>query len=149
MPLSDLLNLPSKTRGHRYSPNLDELMMLRYTANQSFMTVSGQLLGLSATSAYKAIHQVIDRLCSLHDLLITFPDDLRPTKYKYRLKSGFPNIIGAIDCTHTKVQSFGRESGERHRNRKGFFPPECSICLRYQPALSGCRGAVGWICVRQ
>ena len=65
---------------------------------------------------------MIDRLCSLHDLLITFQDDFRLTKHKFCLKSGFPDIIGAIDCAHTKAQNFGQESWERYRNMKGFFP---------------------------
>lgn len=33
----------------------------------------------------------------------------------------FPQVIGAIDGTHVKVQSPGREDAEVFRNRKGFF----------------------------
>ena len=133
--------MPSKTRGHRYLPNFDILMLLRYLAGQSFMSIAGQLLGFSTTSAHR-----IDRLCSLHDLLITFPDDFCPAKHKFCLKSGLLDIIGAIDCTHTKVQSFGRESGERYRNRKGFFPwmfkvsaiPTCSFWTSWCSGLDLC-----------
>lgn len=33
----------------------------------------------------------------------------------------FPKVIGAIDCTHIKLQSPSREYGEQYRNRKGYF----------------------------
>ncbi|KAH1009023.1 hypothetical protein HUJ04_001452 [Dendroctonus ponderosae] len=33
----------------------------------------------------------------------------------------FPLVIGAIDCTHVKIQSPGGEDAERFRNRKGYF----------------------------
>lgn len=38
----------------------------------------------------------------------------------YRIAS-FPRTIGAIDCTHVKIQSPGGENSEHFRNRKGFF----------------------------
>lgn len=33
----------------------------------------------------------------------------------------FPKVIGAIDCTHIKIQSPNSDIGEKFRNRKGFF----------------------------
>jgi len=33
----------------------------------------------------------------------------------------FPKVIGAIDCTHIKIQSPNSNIGEKFRNRKGFF----------------------------
>lgn len=33
----------------------------------------------------------------------------------------FPKVIGAIDCTHIKIQSPNRNIGEKFRNRKGYF----------------------------
>lgn len=38
----------------------------------------------------------------------------------YRMK-GFPRIIGAIDCTHIRIQSLNSDIGEQFRNRKGYF----------------------------
>lgn len=35
--------------------------------------------------------------------------------------SKFPRCIGAIDCTHVRIQSPGDEEAEIYRNRKGFF----------------------------
>ena len=33
----------------------------------------------------------------------------------------FPSVLGAIDCTHIKIQCPGGENAELFRNRKGYF----------------------------
>lgn len=38
----------------------------------------------------------------------------------YQMRS-FPKVIGAIDCTHIRIQSPNSNIGERFRNRKGYF----------------------------
>jgi len=38
----------------------------------------------------------------------------------YKIRQ-FPEVIGAIDCTHIKVQSPNKNIEERFRNRKGYF----------------------------
>ncbi|KAK4882543.1 hypothetical protein RN001_005862 [Aquatica leii] len=35
--------------------------------------------------------------------------------------TAFPKVIGAIDCTHVKIQSPGGDEGEIFRNRKMYF----------------------------
>ena len=34
----------------------------------------------------------------------------------------FPGVVGAVDCTHVKIQFPGGDTAELFRNRKGFFP---------------------------
>jgi len=38
----------------------------------------------------------------------------------YKIRN-FPRVIGAIDCTHIRIQSPNSDIGERFRNRKGYF----------------------------
>jgi len=38
----------------------------------------------------------------------------------YRMR-GFPRVIGAIDCSHVRIQSPNSDIGEQFRNRKGYF----------------------------
>lgn len=38
----------------------------------------------------------------------------------YRI-ARFPNVLGAIDCTHVRIESPGGPDAEEYRNRKGFF----------------------------
>jgi len=42
-------------------------------------------------------------------------------KVNFYLLNRFPKVLGAIDCTHIKLQSPSRMDGELYRNRKGFF----------------------------
>lgn len=35
--------------------------------------------------------------------------------------AAFPLVIGAVDCTHIKVRSFGGPTAELYRGRKGYF----------------------------
>lgn len=38
----------------------------------------------------------------------------------YRMRQ-FPKVIGAIDCTHIRIQSPNSNIGEKFHNRKGYF----------------------------
>nr|CAH7762462.1 unnamed protein product [Callosobruchus chinensis] len=42
-------------------------------------------------------------------------------------KARFPRTVGAIDCTHIRIQSPGGEDAEVFRNRKGFFSVNTQI----------------------
>lgn len=47
--------------------------------------------------------------------------EIMELKVKFYGLARFPKVIGAIDCTHIKLQSPSREYGEKYRNRKGYF----------------------------
>lgn len=48
-------------------------------------------------------------------------DNLTETKQSFYNIRGFPRVIGAIDCTHIRIQSPGGNNAELFRNRKGYF----------------------------
>lgn len=47
--------------------------------------------------------------------------DINSAQENFFLMRQFPRVIGAIDCTHIKIESPNRNVGEKFRNRKGFF----------------------------
>ncbi|KAL4090167.1 hypothetical protein QTP88_025066 [Uroleucon formosanum] len=49
------------------------------------------------------------------------PEEKMELKVQFYGLARFPKVIGAIDCTHIKLQSPSRECGELYRNRKGYF----------------------------
>jgi len=49
------------------------------------------------------------------------PEEIRETRQKFFDIAGFPRCIGAIDCSHIRIQSPGGDDAELYRNRKGFF----------------------------
>ena len=64
---------------------------------------------------------MIRAIGNLKNEVIRFPGNLDSIKTKFKQKSGFKDVIGAIDCTQVKIQSPGRANGEKFRNRKGTF----------------------------
>lgn len=48
-------------------------------------------------------------------------EEVMELKVKFYNLARFPKVIGAIDCTHIKLQSPSTEYGEQYRNRKGYF----------------------------
>ncbi|XP_066600761.1 putative nuclease HARBI1 [Prorops nasuta] len=82
------------------------------------------LIGISETSAVRTIHRVTLSIAELHMEYIKFPSHsnhiLRCQIENFKL-SGFVRVIGAIDCFHVRIRSYGGENSELFRNRKGFF----------------------------
>lgn len=49
------------------------------------------------------------------------PEEIMELKVEFYGLTRFPKIVGAIDCTHIKLQPPSRMYGEHYRNRKGYF----------------------------
>lgn len=48
-------------------------------------------------------------------------EEIKKVQEEFYNISRFPRCIGALDCTHVKIQSPGGDNAEIFRNRKGFF----------------------------
>lgn len=72
----------------------------------------------------RTIKRVSQSICRLRSQFIDFPRNVEKRNIIqtgfYHLR-GFPRVIGAVDCTHIKIQSPNANIGERFRNRKGYF----------------------------
>lgn len=72
----------------------------------------------------RIIRKVTEAIASLCPRYINFPnseENLRKSKQGFYNIARFPKVIGAIDCSHVKIQSPGGEEAEVYRNRKGLF----------------------------
>ncbi|CAB0020151.1 unnamed protein product [Nesidiocoris tenuis] len=49
------------------------------------------------------------------------PQELTAAQTKFYQRCGLPRVVGALDCTHVKIQSPGGLMAEQFRNRKGYF----------------------------
>uniref|UniRef100_A0AAR5QEP2 Putative nuclease HARBI1 n=1 Tax=Dendroctonus ponderosae TaxID=77166 RepID=A0AAR5QEP2_DENPD len=118
-------DLKSQTERNRaILPATKLLLTLRFYATGNMLISVGDFVGVSKTSACTIVKQVSEAIARLRPRNIRFPENIA-TKQKvqenfYRV-ARFPMVIGAIDCTHVKIQSPGGEDAERFRNRKGFF----------------------------
>lgn len=111
-------------RNFALSPRLQLLCGLRIFRTGSYQLIAGDLINVHRTTAGRALNNVINGLLALKPLYITMPNTQEQCSEKkrafYRL-GGFPNAIGAIDCSHIKILCPPGDNNELFRNRKGFF----------------------------
>ncbi|KAK5648110.1 hypothetical protein RI129_003002 [Pyrocoelia pectoralis] len=84
---------------------MDQLLLtLRFYASGSLYIVAADFAGVSKATAGKIISRVTNAIANLRPQL-----------------ARFPLTIGAVDCTHIRIQSPGGNLAENYRNRKGYF----------------------------
>lgn len=100
------------------------LLTLRFYATGSFLVSVGDFAGVSESSACGIVWLVTKAIASLRPAFIRLPatnDEIREVQSGFFAISGFPRVVGTIDCTHVKIQSPGGDDAEYFRNRKGYF----------------------------
>lgn len=111
-------------RNRALSPAVKFLLTLRFFATGSMLIVVGDFVGVSKAAActcVKKVSRAIAELRSTYIKMPTSPEDLRKTMEEFYEIARFPHVVGAIDCTHVKLQSPGGNQAENFRNRKGYF----------------------------
>lgn len=97
---------------------------LRFYATGSIVQVAADFSGIHTSTCGKIIHKVSNTLAHLRPDYIRMPqneEEIVNTRQGFYNISRFPRCIGALDCTHIKLQSPGGEDPEIYRIRKGFF----------------------------
>ncbi|KAJ1125994.1 hypothetical protein NDU88_004407 [Pleurodeles waltl] len=82
------------------------LAVLHMLASGSFQTTGALVGGISQLSFSTFLPKVLDAIIGLTPRHICFPNTLQKqqeTKQGFYLISGFPHILGAIDCTHVRL----------------------------------------------
>ncbi|XP_030761569.1 putative nuclease HARBI1 [Sitophilus oryzae] len=112
---------------------------LRFLATGSFLQVVGDFGGIHKSTASRKIYMVLEAIAQLAQHFVRMP---RTEAEVTNVRKGFFNIaklprcVGALDCTHVKIQSPGGIDAESYRNRKGFFSDNvqaiCSSDLKFQ-----------------
>ncbi|XP_008188715.1 putative nuclease HARBI1, partial [Acyrthosiphon pisum] len=115
--------LRNSRRSFAISPEIQILVTLRYYATGAFQAVIGDHVHVHKSTICRTIKRVSQAICRLRSQFIDFP---RNAEQKNMIQTGFfqlrgfPRVIGAVDCTHVKIQSPNANIGERFRNRKGW-----------------------------
>ncbi|KAJ1094695.1 hypothetical protein NDU88_007747 [Pleurodeles waltl] len=89
-------------------------------ASGSFQTTGALVAGISQTSFSAFLLKELDAIIGLTPHHIRFPNTLQKqqeTKQGFYLISGFPHILGAIDCTHVRLVP-PAATEHLYRNRK-------------------------------
>ncbi|XP_062554268.1 putative nuclease HARBI1 [Armigeres subalbatus] len=119
--LSDhFLNDREDTRGGGLSNVLKMKIFLRYLGDPGFQVGVGEDVGVHQTTVCKTIWHVCQKIIEKSNEWIKFPsteNEFREAKRSWSRK-GKSNAIGAIDCTHVKIERPHRHPDE-FINRKG------------------------------
>lgn len=118
-------NLKHETfRNKSIDPLAQILITLRFYATGAFQQLVGDNINIHKSTVCRVIKRVTHQIASLSRQHINMPrtdDELAATKTAFYNIAGFPRIVGAIDCSHIKIQSPGGRRAELYRNRKGYF----------------------------
>lgn len=86
------------------------LTALRYYATGSSQLTVGDFIGVSKSTVHRIVHRVSAAIASLQHH-ITFPqtrEEVRREQLKFYGVAKFPKAVGAMDCTHIRIQSPGK-----------------------------------------
>ncbi|XP_063232410.1 putative nuclease HARBI1 isoform X1 [Bacillus rossius redtenbacheri] len=111
-------------RNHAVSPLNKLLLTLRFYALGTMLSSVGDFVGVSKATASRIIKEVTFGIASLRPVYIRMPSteqEIRNAQTNFYEMAQFPKVIGAIDCTHVRLQSPGGQNAEYFRNRKGYF----------------------------
>lgn len=86
--------------------------------------VLGDHIHVHKTTVCRIIKKVSVIIAQLRPQFIQFPSsvvELQNIQLGFFKLHQFPRIIGALDCSHIRIQSPKSDIGEQFRNRKGYF----------------------------
>ena len=108
-------------RSYAISTELQLAATLRYFATGEFQLDVGVALNVSQSTVGRCVHDVSAALDSLFDQFVRWPtaSELHTNKIGFHGIAGFPNVIGAVDCTHIRIQK-PKENEFQYVNRKNF-----------------------------
>ncbi|CAG2185824.1 HARBI1 [Mytilus edulis] len=125
MVISDLVrdDLQRGTRrNHALTVEQQVMVTPKILASGSFLQVVGDTLGLDKGTVSRVVQDTTAALCKRQNEFVKWPRrDAEKNKIKagnYRI-GGFPNVIGAIDGTHIRIQAPTTDEAS-YVNRKGY-----------------------------
>lgn len=86
------------------------LITLTFLACGSFLVVVGDFLGVHRSTVCKTIYRVCTAIALLRPQFLKMPeniDEVTEARQGFYNIARFPRCIGAIDCTHVRIQSPG------------------------------------------
>ena len=112
------------SRSRSVPPMFQVLTALRFYATGTFQLAVGDIMRFSQPTVCRIIQSVSIALAHKKGQYLFLPRNRNTikaiTNEFYNIDS-FPNVVGAIDCTHIRISNPGGEEAQRFINRKGFF----------------------------
>ncbi|XP_034944757.1 putative nuclease HARBI1 [Chelonus insularis] len=115
---------PDSPLNNAIPPMIQMLVAMRFLATGSFYITIGDFTGISKTSVWRIVHRVSEAIAGLREryiYILPSHQEIRAIHSQNFSQAAFPRVLGAIDCVHVRVCSYGGEYAELFRNRKSFF----------------------------
>lgn len=92
------------------SPINQLLTALRFYATDGHLSTIADFIGIHESTASRIVALVTAVIARLRPLNIKMPEgeQIVTTQNHFFQIAGFPRVIGAIDCTHIRIQSPGK-----------------------------------------
>lgn len=113
----------SETRGGALTPKQKMEITLRYLSNPGFQSGVAKETGVHQSTVSNVVWDVLQSIARLSHEWIQFPQEgasANRAKAQFTEAMGFPSAIGAIDCTHVRIEKPSGAAGDEYINRKGF-----------------------------
>lgn len=113
-----------EVRSRYIAPITQLLIALRFYALGSMQITVADFGGVCRASVCRILVRVSEAIARLRPQYVKMPEteeERKAASDAFFQIAAFPRVIGAIDCTHVKIQSPGGDQAESYRNRKGWF----------------------------
>ncbi|XP_066591349.1 putative nuclease HARBI1 [Prorops nasuta] len=91
-------------------PVIQLLVAIRFYATGCFLQVAADFCNICTTSAQKIVHRVSAAIADLFHKYVSLPktdEEIMETAKHNFLQSGMIRVIGAVDCVHIRIKSYG------------------------------------------
>ncbi|XP_041981468.1 putative nuclease HARBI1 [Aricia agestis] len=114
---------PPTRRSRAIQPMDQILITLRFYATGSYQRVIGDIFNIEQPTVHRIVHRVTAKIASMKSQYINMPtrQECLDVAHNFYGIANFPRVVGAVDCTHIKINSPGGAQSELYRNRKGYF----------------------------
>lgn len=116
-------SLQQNIRGRKIiGPDAEMYFFLWYMSNTNSYREISDRFDITKSSVYRVLHRVVEWIVLESPKCIKWPlpFDMSINEMKFRAKTCFPNVIGAIDGSHIEI-SAPREHKLSYYNRKKYY----------------------------
>lgn len=113
----------NETRGGALSAIQRMEITLRYLSDPGFQRSVAYQVGVTQSTVSDTVRKTLSQIVAKADDWIIFPstqEEVLLSKQQWYRKLGFPSCIGAIDCTHVRIEKPRGIFGDEFINRKNF-----------------------------
>lgn len=103
-------------------PRLCFYIFLSFIASTEPLTPIATRFDVSISSTFRVIRRVVSWILTKMNEVIKWPQDMSDVKTtcdSFQSKTGIPNMLGVIDCTHVKIEK--PKNAREYCNPKGYF----------------------------